>query len=36
MEGLYSFILLVICVGQWVLRKIIDVGEEEMRDTPVF
>ena len=33
--GLYSFIILVICVGQWVLRKIIDVGEEEMRDTPV-
>lgn len=35
MEGLYSFIVLVILVGQWVLRKIIDVGEEEMRDTPV-
>ncbi|MGG4106295.1 DUF4181 domain-containing protein [Paenibacillus lautus] len=36
MEGLYSFIILVICVGQWVLSKIIDVGEEEMRDTPVY
>lgn len=36
MDGLYSFIILVICVGQWVLRKIIDVGEEEMRDTPVY
>lgn len=36
MEGLYSYILLVICVGQWVLSKIIDVGEEEMRDTPVY
>ncbi|WP_307719750.1 DUF4181 domain-containing protein [Paenibacillus lautus] len=36
MEGLYSFIILVICVGPWVLSKIIDVGEEEMRDTPVY
>lgn len=36
MEGLYYFIGLVLLVGQWVLPKIIDVGEEEMRDTPVY
>ncbi|MDH6675762.1 hypothetical protein M2277_006483 [Paenibacillus sp. LBL] len=34
MEGLYSFLLLTIMVVQWILYKVTDVGEEEMRDTP--
>lgn len=34
MEGLYSFIVLTICVVQWILYKVMDVGEEEIRDTP--
>ncbi|SEM62023.1 protein of unknown function [Paenibacillus sp. cl141a] len=33
MEWVYSSIVLAIIVGRWFLEKIIDVGEEDMRDT---
>ncbi|WP_340462904.1 DUF4181 domain-containing protein [Paenibacillus glucanolyticus] len=36
MEGLYSFMLLTIMVVRWILYKVTDVGEEEMRDTPGY
>lgn len=34
MEVLYSFIIVVVLIGQFVLGKMLVVGEEDMNDTP--
>jgi hypothetical protein len=35
MEALYSFIIVVVLIGQFILGKVLVVGEEDMNDTPM-